>query len=133
MDFETGKGRLCDRSSLPGNIQAIYLFQILSMDHILSLPRSFKGNTELLIWVNLFSGYVVAKARAYRTAQTIAENYERCAFRRFGASEAILHDRYPGFTSDFFRMFNRIVRQKQIANMDHRPHGNDIEERMIRR
>ena len=52
MDCEAGKGRPCDRSSSPGNIQATYHFQILAMDHIPSLPRSFRGNTELLIWVD---------------------------------------------------------------------------------
>ncbi|POM60790.1 reverse transcriptase, partial [Phytophthora palmivora] len=67
------------------------------MDHIPSLPRSHKGTTELLIWIDLFTGYVIAKASASRTAQNVAENYEECVFRRFGASEAIRHDREPGF------------------------------------
>jgi hypothetical protein len=44
-----------------------------------------------------------------RTAQTIAENYEECVFRRFGASEVIRHDREPGFMADFFKAFNRII------------------------
>ncbi|ETL50609.1 hypothetical protein L916_00175, partial [Phytophthora nicotianae] len=61
----------------------------IAMDHIPSLPRSYKGNTELLIWVDLFTGYVIAKASASRTAQTITESYEECVFCRFGASEAI--------------------------------------------
>ncbi|ETP10018.1 hypothetical protein F441_14257 [Phytophthora nicotianae CJ01A1] len=39
-----------------------------------------KRNTELLFWVDLFSGYVMAKASASRTAQTIAESYEECVF-----------------------------------------------------
>ncbi|ETP27896.1 hypothetical protein F442_22818 [Phytophthora nicotianae P10297] len=73
----------------------------IAMDHIPSLPKSHKGNTELLIWVHLFTGYAIAKASASRTAQTIAESYEECVFRRFGASEAIRHDREPGFMSDF--------------------------------
>ncbi|POM74090.1 Reverse transcriptase [Phytophthora palmivora] len=34
----------------PGNIQATYSFQGISLDHIPTLPRSFKGNTELLLW-----------------------------------------------------------------------------------
>ncbi|POM75920.1 Reverse transcriptase [Phytophthora palmivora] len=34
---------------------------VISMDHIPSLPRSFKGNTELLIWADLLSGYVIVK------------------------------------------------------------------------
>ncbi|OWY92182.1 reverse transcriptase [Phytophthora megakarya] len=65
------------------------------MDHIPSLPRSHKGNTELLIWVDLFTGYVIAKASSSRSAQTVAESYEECVFRRFGASEMIPHDRNP--------------------------------------
>jgi hypothetical protein len=77
------------------------------MDHIPSLPKSLKGNTELLIWVGLFTGYVIAKASSSQTAQTIAETYEECVFRRFGASEVIRHDREPEFMSDFFRAFNR--------------------------
>jgi hypothetical protein len=85
----------------PGNIQATYLFQVIAMDHISSLPKSFKGNTELLIWIDLFTGYVIARASSSRTAQTIAESYEECVFRRFGASEVIRHDREPGFMSDF--------------------------------
>ena len=72
----------------PVNVQATYPFQIIAMDHIPSLSKSFKGNTELLIWVDLFSGYVIAKAIYSRTAQTIAEGYEECVFRRFGAREA---------------------------------------------
>ena len=79
------------------------------MDHIPSLPRSFKGNTELLLWVDLLSGYVIAKASTARTARTIADSYEECVFRRFGTSEAIRHDQEPGFMSDFFRAFNRIA------------------------
>ncbi|KAG3120821.1 hypothetical protein PI125_g785 [Phytophthora idaei] len=45
------------------------------MDHIPSLPRSHKGNTELLIWVDLFTGYVIAKGSGSRTAQAIAESF----------------------------------------------------------
>uniref|UniRef100_A0AAV1VN60 Integrase catalytic domain-containing protein n=1 Tax=Peronospora matthiolae TaxID=2874970 RepID=A0AAV1VN60_9STRA len=75
VDCETGKGRPVDRGGSPGNMQLTYPFQIIAMDHIPSLPRSVKGNTELLLWVDLFSGYVIAKASSSRSAQTIAESY----------------------------------------------------------
>ena len=130
-DCETGKGRPTIQGRSPGNLQATYPFQIIAMDHIPSLPKSFKGNTELLIWVDLFSGYVIAKASSSRTAQTVAGSYEECVFRRFGASEAIRHDREPGFMSDFFRAFNRIVGQKQRATMAYRPQANGTAERMV--
>jgi hypothetical protein len=104
---------------------------MICMDHIPSLPKSYKGNTELLIWVDLFTGYVIAKASASRTAQTIAENYEECVFRRFGASEVIRHDREPGFMADFFKAFNRIIGQRQKATMAYRPQANGTAERMV--
>ena len=102
------------------------------MDHVSSLPRSFKYNTELLIWVDLFCGYEVAKAIASRTVQTVAENYEECVFRRAGESgEAIRHDREPGFLSDFFRVFKWIVDQKQRSTMAYEPQANGTAERMV--
>ncbi|OWZ10017.1 reverse transcriptase [Phytophthora megakarya] len=94
------------------------------MDHIPSLPRSYKGNTELLIWVDLFTGYVIA------SAQTVAESYEECVFRRV-ASEMIRHDREPGFMSDFSRAFNKILGQRQRATMAYRPQANGTAERMV--
>ncbi|OWZ10897.1 reverse transcriptase [Phytophthora megakarya] len=103
-----GKGRPRIQGESPGNPQATYPFQIIVMDHIPSLPS---GNTELLIFVDLFSRYVIAKASASRSTQTIAETYEECVFRRFGASEVIRHDREPGFMSDFFKSFNKILGQ----------------------
>ncbi|POM68885.1 LOW QUALITY PROTEIN: Reverse transcriptase [Phytophthora palmivora] len=115
----------------PGNLQATYPFQIIAMDRIPSLPRSHKGNTKLLIFKDLFSGYVIAKASSSRTAQTVAESNEECGFRRFGASEAIRHDREPGFMSDFFRAFNRILGQRQRATMVYRPQANESAERMV--
>ncbi|GMF40673.1 unnamed protein product [Phytophthora fragariaefolia] len=84
VECETGKGRPTMKGESPGNLQATYPLQIIAMDHIPSLPKSYKGNTELLIWIDLFTGYVTAKASASRTAQTIAENYEECVFCRFG-------------------------------------------------
>ncbi|POM68730.1 LOW QUALITY PROTEIN: Reverse transcriptase [Phytophthora palmivora] len=131
IDCETGKGRPTIHGESSGNLQATYPFQIIGMDHIPSLPRSYKGNGELLIWIDLFTGYVIAKASASRTAQTVAENYEECVFRRFGASEAIRHDREPGFMSDFFRSFNKIVGQRQRATMAYRPQANGTTERMV--
>ena len=131
VDCETGKGSPCEHGGSPGNLQATYPFHILAMDHIPSLPRSFKGNTELLLWVDLFSGYVIAKASSSRTAQTIADNYEESVCRRCGASEAIRHDREPGLMSDFFRAINRIAEQKQRATMAYTPQANGTTERMV--
>ncbi|POM78907.1 LOW QUALITY PROTEIN: Reverse transcriptase [Phytophthora palmivora] len=130
-DCKTGKGRPSVQGESPGNIQGTYPFQVISMGHIPSLPRSSKGNTELLIWADVFSGYVIVKTSSSREAQTIAENYEECVFRRFGASEVIRHDREPGFMSDFFRAFNRMVKVSQSATIAYRPQANGKAERTV--
>ncbi|OWZ07953.1 reverse transcriptase [Phytophthora megakarya] len=125
------KGKPVVRGESPGNLQATYPFQIIAMNHIPSLPRSHKGNTDLLIWVDLFTGYVSAKASPSRPAQTVAESYKECVFRQFGASEMIRHDREPGFISDFFRAFNKILGHRQRATMAYRPQANGTAQRIV--
>ncbi|OWY95697.1 reverse transcriptase [Phytophthora megakarya] len=101
------------------------------MDPIPSLPKFHKANTELVIWGDLFTGYVIAKASASRSAQTVAESYEECVFRRFGTSEMIRHDGEFGFMSDFFRVFNKILGQRQRTTMAYWPQDNGAAERMV--
>ena len=125
------KGKAVLRVKSLGNVQSTNPFQIIAMDHILSLPRSLKGNTELLLWVDLFSGDVIDKASLSRTAQTIAESDEECVFRRFGASEAIRHDRKPESMSDFNRASIRILGQKERATVAYRPQANGSADRMV--
>ena len=73
------------------------------------------------------------KASSSRTAQAIAEGYEEFVFRRFGASEAIRHDREPGFMLDFFLAINWIAEQKQRATMAYRPQEKGTAEHMVQR
>ena len=45
VDCTTGKGVPSIPGGSPGNLQAAYSFQMITMDYISSLPSSFKGNT----------------------------------------------------------------------------------------
>ncbi|KAK1946066.1 Gag-Pol polyprotein [Phytophthora citrophthora] len=123
----TDQGRPSIQGRSPGNLRATYSFQIIAIVTGLhpwitsSLLKSYKRNTELLIWADLFTGYVLVKASGARTAQQVAKSYEESVFRRFGASEVIRHDREPGFISDVFRAFNRIAGQRQSPTMAYRP------------
>ena len=101
-DCETGKRCRKIQGKSPGNLQATYPFQIVAMGHFPLLHNSFIGNTELLNWIDNCSGYVIAKASAPRTVQTVAANYKECVFRRFGVGEAMRHDREPQFLSISF-------------------------------
>ncbi|OWY91039.1 reverse transcriptase [Phytophthora megakarya] len=106
VDGGTGKARPTIQGRSPVNLQVTYSFQIIAMDHILSLPKSYKGNTELLVWADSFTGYVVAKASDTRTTQQIAESYEESVFRCF-------------------------VDQRQGPTMVYRPQANGTAERMV--
>ncbi|OWZ03779.1 hypothetical protein PHMEG_00024432 [Phytophthora megakarya] len=101
--------------------------RIIAMDHIPSLPRSYKGNTELLIFEDLFSGYVIAKASGSRTAQTILNQRQRAtmAYRpqANGSAERMRHyqqareqvnQRLREAISDRADQHNDIVRPHQV-------------------
>ncbi|OWZ23617.1 reverse transcriptase [Phytophthora megakarya] len=126
--MKRGKGRPRIQGESPCTLQATYLLQVIAMDHI---PSSVNGNSELLICVDLFSEYVITKASAATPSQTIAEIYEECVSRRVGASEVIRHYREPGFMSDFFKSFNKILGQRQRSTMAYRPLSNRYAERMV--
>ena len=76
-------------------------------------------------------GYVIARSSASRTAQTIAEGYEECVFRRFKAIEVLRHGRESGFMSDFFRKFDKIGGKKQRATMSYRSQAHGTAEHIV--
>ena len=55
IDCKTGKGAPRARGISPGNVKATYPFQMIAMDHIPSLPRSFLG----LYGVATLGGYIL--------------------------------------------------------------------------
>lgn len=130
-DCETSKPDPTPSGRSPGNLTASYPIQLVEMDHVPSLPESYQGQTELLVWVDHFTGFVIAKATASREAQVIAAAYEECVFRLLGASEAIRHDREPGFMSEVFAEFNRMMGQRQRATLAYIPQAHRLVERMV--
>jgi hypothetical protein len=130
-DCQSGKGAPRFTGSTPGNLVATRPFQVIGMDHVPSLPKSHRGNSELLIWVDHHTGFVIVSANKSREAQEVAESYERCVYRRFGASEVIRHDREPAFMSEVFRSFNRLIGQRSRATLAYRPQSNGMTERMV--
>ncbi|DAZ97861.1 TPA: hypothetical protein N0F65_003288 [Lagenidium giganteum] len=127
------KGRPALRAPSPGNIVAVYPFEVIAMDHIPSLPESYRGNTERLMVVDLHSGFVICKASNSRSAKTVASIYKEAVFRRFGASKFIRHDREAGFLSDFFAEFSRLMGQRQSATSALRPQANGMAERKVQK
>ncbi|POM62551.1 reverse transcriptase [Phytophthora palmivora] len=115
----------------PGNIEPTRPFEAVSMDFVTHLPESVRGNTFLLIFQDIFSGYVMYKPMASTTAQDVSEANEESVFRRFGASSVIRHDQDPRFMSEVFARFRDLIGSKQRATLAYRPQANGQQERSV--
>ncbi|GMF22025.1 unnamed protein product [Phytophthora fragariaefolia] len=115
----------------PGNIAPIRPFEVVSMDFVTHMPESERGNTFLLLFQDVFSGFVMCKPMRSTTAQAVADVYEECVFRRFGASSMVRHDPDPRFMSEVFTRFRERLGSKQRATLVYRPQANDQQERSV--
>ncbi|OWZ10905.1 reverse transcriptase [Phytophthora megakarya] len=69
----TAKGLPRNPGSSPSNLLATRPFQVVSMDFVIPLPQSARGNTALLPLQCAFSGFIMCKAMASTEAQDVAE------------------------------------------------------------
>ena len=115
----------------PGSLEPEFPFHTVGMDFATEMPQTSRGNKLLCVWTCWFTGYVICAALPDKSAQTVAEAYERCVFRRFGASVLIRHDRDPTFMSETFKAFNDMLNQRQLPTFAYRPQANGTTERMI--
>ncbi|OWY92291.1 LOW QUALITY PROTEIN: reverse transcriptase [Phytophthora megakarya] len=93
----------------PGNVLAERPFQVVSMDFVIPLPKSRRGNTALLLWQCSFTGFGIAKAMSDTDTLTVAKVFEECIYRSFGAPSFIRHDRDPRFMSEVFQAFAELI------------------------
>ncbi|GMF32587.1 unnamed protein product [Phytophthora lilii] len=120
------------RGYSPGTIMADHPFQIVSMDFVIPLPRSRRGNTALLLFQCSFTGFVMGKAMADTTALSVAQAFEECVYRRFGAPTLIRHDRDPRFMCEVFQAFAEMMQSRSRATLSYRPQANGQQERSVR-
>jgi ribonuclease HI len=131
-DCATGKGKPAFEGLTPGNLRATRPFQCVAMDFAVALPESHNGNTMLLLFTCLFTGYMILIPMAGDAdAGAVASVYLQYVYRRFGAQEMIRHDRDPKFMASVFKAFNRMLGQKQRATLAYRPQANGKQERNV--
>ncbi|OWY95206.1 reverse transcriptase, partial [Phytophthora megakarya] len=94
------------------------------MDFVTHMPKSDRGNTFLLLFQDMFSGYVMCKPMDSTTAQAVAEVYEERVFLNLGASSMIRHDQDPRFMSEVFTHFRELLNSRQRATLGYRPQAN---------
>ena len=132
VDCSTGKdGASRNKGPSPGNIVAEYPFQVVSMDFVTDLPASHRGNTRLLLFQCVFSGYNLCKPMASWSAADVAQAYNEVVFQKYGASSVIRHDREPNFMSQVFAAFRQMMGSQQRATLAYRPQANGQQERAV--
>ncbi|GMF51331.1 unnamed protein product [Phytophthora fragariaefolia] len=77
-DCSTSKSKPQLRGYSPGNVTSEYPFQLVSMDFVIPLPVTRRGNTALLLFQDHFPGLVIAKAMSETGALEVAKAFEEC-------------------------------------------------------
>ncbi|OWZ14537.1 LOW QUALITY PROTEIN: reverse transcriptase [Phytophthora megakarya] len=94
------------------------------MNFVTHMPKSERGNTFLLLFQDMLSGFVMYKPMPTTTVQDVAEAYEERVFRVFGASDIIRHDQVPRFMSEVFILFRELLGSRQRSNLSYGPQTN---------
>ncbi|GMF42916.1 unnamed protein product [Phytophthora fragariaefolia] len=131
-DCSSSKSRPQLRGYSPGDILAERPLQIVSMDIVIPLPKSRRGNTALLLFQGAFTGYVMAKAMSDTSALCVTQAFEECVYRRFGAPSIVRHDRDPRFMSEVFQAFAEMMQSRSRATLRYRPQANSQQERSVK-
>ncbi|KAE8886293.1 hypothetical protein PF005_g7576 [Phytophthora fragariae] len=131
-DCSCSKSRPHLRGYSPGNILAERPFQMVSMDFVIPLPKTRRRNTALLLSQCVFTGFVMGKAMADTSALRVAQAFEECVYRRFGAPSLIRHDRDPRFMSEVFQAFAEMMQSRSRATLSYRPQTNGQQERSVK-
>ncbi|KAG3062656.1 hypothetical protein PI125_g24496 [Phytophthora idaei] len=131
-DCSSSKCRPQLRGYSPGNVLAERPVQIVSMDFVIPLPKTRRGNTALLLFQCSFTGFVIAKAMSDTSALSVAQVFEECVYRRFGAPSLIRHDRDPRFMSEVFQAFTEMIQSRSRATLSYRPQANGQQERSVK-
>ncbi|GMF35769.1 unnamed protein product [Phytophthora fragariaefolia] len=131
-DYSSSKCRPQLRRYSPGNILTERSLQIVSMDFVIPLPKSRRGNTALLLFQCAFTGFVMAKAMSDTSALCVAQAFEECVYRRFGAPSLVRHDRDPRLMSKVFQAFTEMMQSLSRAALSYRPQANGQQERSVK-
>ncbi|KAE8905050.1 hypothetical protein PF005_g21588 [Phytophthora fragariae] len=131
-DCSTSKSKPHLQGYSPGNLVSERPFHIVSLDFVIPLPKTTRGNTALLLFQDHFTGFVIAKAMSEAGALEVAKVFEECVFRRFRAPSLIRHDRDPRFMCEVFQKFSEMMQSRSRATLSYRPQANGQQERSVK-
>ncbi|GMF15360.1 unnamed protein product [Phytophthora fragariaefolia] len=132
-DCRSSKSRPQLRRYSPGNVLAERPLHIVCMDFVIPLPMS-RSNTALLLFQCAFAGFVMANAMSDTSVLCVAQAFEECVYRRFGAPSLVRHDRDLRFISEVLQAFAEMVqsRLRTTLTLSYRPQPNGQQERSVK-
>ncbi|KAE9225571.1 hypothetical protein PF002_g14358 [Phytophthora fragariae] len=74
----------------------------------------------------------MGNAMADTSALRVAQAFEECVYRRFGAPSLIRHDRDPRFMSEVFQAFAEMMQSRSRATLSYRPQASGQQERSVK-
>ncbi|POM70934.1 Reverse transcriptase [Phytophthora palmivora] len=105
-----------------GGIVSDRPLHIVSMDFVIPIPRTRRGNTPLSLFQDHFTGFLLAKAMAETGALEVAKVW--CS--------VISHDRDPSFMSEVFQKISEMMQSRSRATLSYRPQANGQQERSVK-
>ena len=108
-------------------------WQVVTLDFIMSLPRTLRGHTALLVVVDKLSKMTHLIPTTIKvTGEEAARLYVDNVVKLHGVPKAIVSDRDPRFTGNFMTSLTRILGIKQRLSTAFHPQTDGQTERMNR-
>ena len=106
----------------------------VSMDFVVKLPTTKKGNNTILVMVDRFTkwAYFVATKSPPLDAAKVAELFLAHVYRNHGMPKKIVSDRDSRFTSDFWKELMKLVGTKALMSTAYHPQTDGLTERVNR-
>ncbi|GFS87197.1 transposon Ty3-G Gag-Pol polyprotein [Nephila pilipes] len=104
-------------------------WEIVSADHIVCLPQTRNGNTNMLVQIDHATRYVIATPSASLAAHTVTDALYHNIILRYGPPSMYLSDRGTAFTARHTRRFLQKYGITQSTTPPYSPQANSIVER----
>ena len=106
--------------------------EMVALDIVGPLPRTFRGNRYILTFIDHFTRYAEGEPLRDITAKTVARTFVNKFITRHGAPEKLLTDQGTNFVSKLFKGTSRLLGVEKIQTTPYRPSANGRIERLHR-
>ncbi|RWS01320.1 hypothetical protein B4U79_13335, partial [Dinothrombium tinctorium] len=110
-------------------ISTIYPMEIIGIDFVGPIRETTRGNKYIIVAIDHFSSYLIAKAISEITAKVAADFVFEEIICRFGVPKTVLTDQGVQFQSKLFRELINAIGSKKLQTSSYHPQCNGKTER----